>query len=157
MDKELMTNIEIVLVSSGHQAIDHRVFDKEAVSLAKHFPRVRVVAGHLADGIVDGVQITALPPCRSRLARFAWRPLQCYLAARGHGKRLLILHDAELLFWAPLVKLLTGWKIIYDVHEDFPQLLLRRRWIPRPCANSSAPASLSANAATLPPATALSV
>lgn len=124
------SDVEIVLVSTGHQAMDHRVFDKEAVSLAKHFPRVRVVASHPGDEVVDGVQITALPPCHNRFIRFVWRPLQCLLAARGPGKRLLMLNDAELLFWAPLVKLFTGWKIIYDVHEDFPRLLLRRRWIP---------------------------
>ncbi len=132
----IATDVEIVLVSSGHQAMDHRIFHKEAVSLSHHFPRVRVVAGHISGGDTTQVQITALPPCRYRLERFAWRPLQCFLAARGRGKRVLILHDAELLFWAPLVKLLTGWQIIYDVHEDFQQLLLRRRWIPRPLRQS---------------------
>lgn len=127
---ETSENFEIVLVSSGHQAMDHRVFHKEAVSLAKHFSQVRVVAVHAANDVVERVHITALPPCRNRFERFALRPLRCLLAARGPGQRVVILHDAELLFWVPLVKLFTGWRIIYDVHEDFPQLLLRRRWIP---------------------------
>ncbi|MHB9131102.1 MAG: glycosyltransferase [Armatimonadota bacterium] len=131
-----MHEFEIVLVSSGHQATDHRVFDKEAVSLAKRFPRVRVVATHPIDETRDQVRITALPPCRSRLQRFLLRPLSCFYAARGTGSRLLILHDAELLLWAPLVKAITGWRIIYDVHEDFAQLILRRRWIPLPLRRS---------------------
>ncbi len=126
----IATDVEIVLVSSGHQAMDHRIYHKEAISLAQYFPRVRVVAGHVAGTDMKQVPITALPLCRYRLERFAWRPLQCFLAARGQGKRVLILHDAELLFWAPLVKLLTGWQLIYDVHEDFPQLMLRRRGFP---------------------------
>ena len=123
---------EIILLSSGHAALDHRVFDKEAVTLARHFPCVRVVAAHGVTEMREMVQITALAPIRSRLKRFLFRPLQCYLAAQGGGQRVLILHDAELLFWAPLMKLCASCKIVYDVHEDFAQLLLRRAWIPAP-------------------------
>lgn len=125
-------DFEIVLVSSGHPALDQRVFDKEAVSLARVFPRVRVVASHAADELRNGVRITALSPYGSRWSRFLLRPLQGFWAARGREPRILILQDAELLFWAPLVKLFTGWRIIYDAHEDFPQLLLSRTWIPTP-------------------------
>ncbi|MHB9026382.1 MAG: glycosyltransferase family protein [Armatimonadota bacterium] len=121
---------EIVLVSSGHLAMDHRIFDKEAVSLADHYPQVRIVAAHEASEYQGKVWIHALRPYRSRLERFLLRPLQCYRAAcRPAGYRVLIVHDAELLLWAPLVKLLTGNIIIYDVHEDFAQLLLRRVWV----------------------------
>lgn len=123
-------NVEIVLLSSGHSALDHRVFDKEATTLARYFSRVRVVAAHTADEVLGTVRITALSPTGSRLKRFLFRPLHCYLAARGSGKRIAILHDAELLLWAPFFKIVMGWRLVYDVHEDFPQLLLRRTWIP---------------------------
>jgi glycosyltransferase involved in cell wall biosynthesis len=119
---------EIVLLSSGHRALDHRIFDKEARTLAQHFS-VRVVAWHPRDETRDGIVITALPPYHSRLDRFFRRPLTCYLAARGDGPRVVILHDAELLVWAPLARAL-GWRVIYDAHEDFSQLMLRRTWIP---------------------------
>ena len=121
---------EIVLVSSGHHALDHRIFDKEARTLARHF-QVRVVASHTRDETRQGVQITALRPYRSRLDRFLRLPLSCYLAARGPGPRVLILCDAELLVWAPLARAL-GWRVIYDAHEDFSRLMLRRTWIPGP-------------------------
>jgi glycosyltransferase involved in cell wall biosynthesis len=75
------------------------------------------------------VRITALAPYHSRLDRFFRRPLTCYLAARGPGPRVVILHDAELLVWAPLARAL-GWRVIYDAHEDFSQLMLRRTWMP---------------------------
>ncbi len=123
---------EIVLLSSGHSALDQRVFAKEAVSLARVFPNVRVVAPYNNDTERDGVRVTALKPYSNRLQRFLFRPLQAFWCARGVGKRLLILHDAELLWWAPLVRALTGWRIIYDVHENFPELLLSRTWIPAP-------------------------
>ncbi|HEY3416031.1 MAG TPA: glycosyltransferase [Armatimonadota bacterium] len=122
---------EIVLVTSGHLAMDHRIYDKEAVTLAEQYPHVRIVGTHAASEFQGKVWIHALRPCRSRLERFLLRPLHCFLAACKPGsRRTLILHDAELLFWAPLVKLLTGDTIIYDVHENFSQLLLRRAWIP---------------------------
>jgi len=131
LESEFALGVEVVLVSSGHSALDHRVFDKEAVTLAKYFPRVRVVATHAGDDRRGKVAITGLPTSRSRLDRFLLRPLRCLLAARGQGPRVLILHDAELLWWVPVLKLLTGWRIIYDVHEDFSQLMLRRDWIPK--------------------------
>jgi len=131
LEGQLASGIEVVLVSSGHSALDHRVFDKEAVTLAKYFPRVRVVATHAGDDRRGRVAITGLPASRSRLDRFLLRPLRCLLAARGEGLRILILHDAELLWWVPVLKLFTGWRVIYDVHEDFSQLMLRREWIPK--------------------------
>lgn len=121
---------EVVLVSSGHPALDQRVFYKEAVSLAAAFPRVRVVAAYGRDEERDGVRITALPAVRWRPWRFLVQPLRCFRAARGAGARVLILQDAELVFWAPLVRAVTGWRMVYDVHEDFPQLMRQRRWIP---------------------------
>ncbi len=126
-----LQDVEVVLVSSGHTALDHRVFDKEAVSLARHFPRVRVVAAHPRDEVRDQVSIIGLPAGTHRFDRFLLRPWRCLWAARGPGARVLILHDAELLWLVPLIKLTTGWRVIYDVHEDFAQLLLRRAWIPR--------------------------
>jgi glycosyltransferase involved in cell wall biosynthesis len=120
---------EIVLLSSGHDALDHRIFDKQARTLAEHFP-VRVVAWHSHDETRQGVRITALGPYHTRLDRFLRRPLTGVLAARGPGPRVVILHDAELLVWAPLARAL-GWRVIYDAHEDFTQLMLRRTWIPR--------------------------
>ncbi|OPZ85132.1 MAG: Glycosyl transferases group 1 [bacterium ADurb.Bin429] len=128
----MRNDVEIILVSSGHSALDQRVFDKEAVSLARAFPRVRVVAPHSSDDVRERVRITALRPYRSRLSRFLLRPLQAFWAARGRGPRVLILQDAELLVLAPLVKLFTGWRLIYDAHEDFPELIRSRTWIPSP-------------------------
>jgi glycosyltransferase involved in cell wall biosynthesis len=119
---------EIVLLSSGHHALDHRIFDKEARTLARHFP-VRVVAQHARDETRHGVEITALKPYHSRFDRFFRRPVSCYLAARGPGPRVVILCDAELLVWAPVARAL-GWRVIYDAHEDFSRLMLRRTWIP---------------------------
>jgi glycosyltransferase involved in cell wall biosynthesis len=123
---------EIVLVSSGHRALDHRVFYKEARTLARRFDRVRVVATHPHDEVVDGVSVTALRPYRSRLERFLIRPLRCYVAAYAPGPRVLILQDAELLLLAPIARLLFRWRIVYDAHEDYPRLILRRTWIPAP-------------------------
>lgn len=125
--------VEVVLVSSGHAALDHRVFEKEAVSLARYFPNVRVVAAHAGDARRAGIAISGLPASTHRWERFLLRPLRCLRAARGACcPRVLILHDVELLWWAPLMKRFTDWRIIYDVHEDFGPLMLRRQWIPRP-------------------------
>ena len=125
-------SVEVVLLTSGHTALDHRIFSKQARSLANRFSRVRVVGVHPRDETLEGIEVRALRPYRSRAERFLVCPLRCFLGARGVGPRVLILHDAELLPWVPVTKLVTDWKVIYDVHEDFSNLLLRRTWLPRP-------------------------
>ena len=120
------------MLSSGHRALDHRIFSKEALSLARRFAHVRVVGVHPRSEVIDGVEIRGLRPYRSRPERFLVHPLRCFLAARGRGPRVLILHDAELLPWAPLVRFFARWRVIYDAHEDFSNLVVRRRWLPSP-------------------------
>lgn len=42
------------------------------------------------------------------------------------------IHDFELLQICPVLKLTSNPVIVYDVHEDFANLMLRREWIPTP-------------------------
>jgi len=81
--------------------------------------------------MVDGVKIVALPMPRNRFARifgFTWRAFHIALRERADVCRF---HDPELLPIGVLLKIFTGAKVIYDVHEDVPEQILTKHWIPR--------------------------
>ncbi|MBV9212121.1 MAG: glycosyltransferase family 4 protein, partial [Actinobacteria bacterium] len=67
-----------------------------------------------------------------RLDRFLKRPWRALRLVRRRGADVVHIHDAELLAVCPVLKLLERPIVIYDVHEDFANLMHRRDWIPRP-------------------------
>lgn len=124
--------LTVNVLSTGHLATDHRVFDKEGRSLAAAGVQVRVFAAHPRREHRDGVELIPLLRARSRLRRFLVAPWRALWALRGRAAPIVHIHDVELLQICPLLKLLGQPVIVYDVHEDFANMMLGRDWIPRP-------------------------
>jgi glycosyltransferase involved in cell wall biosynthesis len=120
----------VCIMTSVHPAFDHRVFDKEARSVLRAGYDVCLIAQHACDEIVDGIRILGIPESRIRL----FRVLRIYLIVRRALREKVFLyhfHDPELIPAALLLKLLTKARVVYDVHEDWPQVVLYRTWVPK--------------------------
>lgn len=122
----------VTVISTGHQATDHRIFDKEARTLAGAGFDVALIAAHPAPERRDGVEIVPLDWPGGRLDRFLLRPWRALRAARRRGGDVVHIHDAELLQICPPLRLLGRPVVVYDVHEDFANLMRRRDWLPAP-------------------------
>jgi glycosyltransferase involved in cell wall biosynthesis len=120
------------VISTGHQATDHRIFDKEARTLAAAGFDVCVVAAHPAEERRDGVEIVPLGAPGGRLDRFLLRPWRALRLIRRRRGDVVHIHDAELLQICPPLRLLGRPVVVYDVHEDFANLMRRRDWLPGP-------------------------
>lgn len=119
------------MLTSGHEALDGRVYAREARSLHEMGADVTVV-GRLTRGTPGDVRVLAVTPVTSRVARFLFQPWRCAWAARRSRPDIVHFHDAEMLAILPLAKLWwSGSKFVYDVHEDFANLMLIREWFPR--------------------------
>jgi glycosyltransferase involved in cell wall biosynthesis len=125
-----LEKLHVLIVTSGHEAMDHRIYAKQACSLKKFGANV-VVVGSLGGSVPGAVPVLTVPKPASRVKRFLWQPWRCLWAARRLDPDIIHFHDLEMLVTLPLAKL--WWrraKFIYDVHEDFGNLMAIRDWLP---------------------------
>jgi glycosyltransferase involved in cell wall biosynthesis len=124
-----MSNRKVCILTSVHSPFDTRIFHKQAKTLAKAGYEVALIAQHDKDEIVDGIKIVALPRPRNRFWRMlgTWRVFRLALKQKAD---IYHFHDPELLPTGLLLKLITQSRVIYDVHEDYPEAILTKHWLP---------------------------
>ncbi|MBA4374494.1 MAG: hypothetical protein C0402_16715 [Thermodesulfovibrio sp.] len=132
-----LNGIKVLVMTSGHEATDHRVHNKLACSLKRMGADVTVV-GYLEHPDPGDVAIVKIPKAATRLQRFLLQPWRCIWAARNYHPDIIHFHDAELLMTLPLLRMLRPrCRLVYDVHEDFANLMLIRDWLPAPLKGSA--------------------
>jgi len=118
-------------LSSAHNWYDERIFQKQAKSLAQAGYRVCFIVPRDRSVEVDGVRIVAVPQARGRLHRFlVTHPCLLRAALREHAL-VYHFHDPELILVGLCLRVF-GNRVIYDVHEDYEQILSGAVWMPRP-------------------------
>lgn len=118
-----------VHLTSVHFAFDTRIFYKECKSLAMAGFDVTLVAPHAeGDTVRDGVKLVAVRPPTGRRERVTTTIGSVYRAALRARGDVYHFHDPELMPVGVLLKA-HGKRVIYDVHEDYPQTILMTEWI----------------------------
>lgn len=123
------TKNKVCILTSVHSPFDTRIFFKEAKSLAKAGYDVTLIAQHNKNEMVDNVKIIALPKAKNRIHRMIGLTLKAFWLALNQKAYVYHFHDPELIPIGLLLKFL-GKKVIYDVHEDVPDDILIKEWIP---------------------------
>ena len=121
-------------LASNHEGLDTRIALKECTSLADAgYETHLVITASAADverAAGRGFKVHPLPPDTGRLARMLTHTWRCYRTASRVGAGIYHFHDPELIPYGMLLRM-SGRRVIYDVHEDFPRDILDKYWLPK--------------------------
>lgn len=126
---------KVCILTTVHHVFDSRIYYKQALTLMEAGYDVSLVAQHDSDETVRGIKIKALGYSKKRLQRMLWFPIKAMIMAIKQKADIYHFHDPELLPIGILLKLITGKKIVYDVHEDYYLDIKGKLWIPSPLRN----------------------
>ena len=122
---------KLVHLTSVHDALDVRIFHKECKSLAQGGQyEVVVVAPDERTGVIDGVTLRSVSPVQGRAARATLGIFRVFREARRQRADVYHFHDPELVLVGLLLQAF-GSKVIYDIHEDYSQVIHHKPYIPR--------------------------
>ena len=121
---------KVCILTSVHIPFDGRVFHKEARSLAKAGYEVVLIARHDKEEVVDGVRVLPLPQPKSRMQRMTKVMWRLYRLAVRADADVYHFHDPELMIVGLLLKM-RGKRVIWDVHEHYPNSILDKYYLPK--------------------------
>ena len=121
--------MKICHLTSVHAPFDTRIFHKEAKALAAAGHRVIIIAQHDRRETIDGIEIIPLPKPGNRCERMTVTTFKLLAAALREHADVYHFHDPELLPVGLFLKLFTKSHVVYDVHEDYPELILEKVWL----------------------------
>jgi glycosyltransferase involved in cell wall biosynthesis len=123
--------MKICHITTVHPSKDARIFYRMCSGLAARGHEVTLIA---PGPFMDEVGVSS-SPWNDRIAP-AGRVSRVILALRAalsESADIYHFHDPELIILGLALKLLKPSKtVVYDVHEDYPSMMLEKYWIPRP-------------------------
>jgi len=115
-------------LSSVHWWDDPRIYHKQCRTLVEAGYQVVLVAAgkQRVDESRDGMRVKVFPRISRYLARWFRICPQVYRAARVERAAVYHIHDPELIPWALALRLRTGARIVFDMHEYYSEFLAAR-------------------------------
>jgi glycosyltransferase involved in cell wall biosynthesis len=119
------------MLTTAHPYDDVRIYHKQAKTLAKAGWQVEIINRHFEGIGEEGVRFRRILLPEGRAGRMLLGAGRALAALNDCRADICVLHDPELLWLiAPLRR--RGIAAVFDAHEDYPQTLKTKQWIPPP-------------------------
>lgn len=124
--------MKLCILTTGHQALDNRIFYKQALTLKKNYDDITlIVPDEREEYMEQGVRILGVKRANSLYGRFQLGDTVVKKAIEV-GADVYHFHDFELIYKVGKIKkALPHCKLIYDVHEHYPDMMSMSKKIPR--------------------------
>lgn len=121
----------VLQLTSAHRWDDVRIFLKISQTLVEAGYDVHLMAPQSGKGCANSSGDVTLHQTQQRTTRLARLLLASTLWWKAHRLKpdIVHIHDPELIPSAIVLRLL-GHNVIYDVHEDYPEKIAEKKWIP---------------------------
>jgi glycosyltransferase involved in cell wall biosynthesis len=113
------------------QTLDPRSFYKQGRSLSKAGYEITIIGLFDKDKTIHGIKLVGFKSLKRRLSRFFITNYHIFIRALKDRADIYHFHDLDFVPWAMLLKVLTRSKIIYDIHEAYPEYILIKTYIPK--------------------------
>ena len=121
--------IRVAQITSQHSYMDARIREKECFSLATAGYDVVLLAPDAPDIDENNLKITGFDKPNGRLKRVTIGLWRLYKKTLTLKPDIVHFHDPDVILVGILLKI-HGKKVIFDVHENFPNLAYDRVWVP---------------------------
>lgn len=111
--------------------LDPRSFYKQGSSLVRAGYDATLISFCREAGEIDGVRLVSFGYPKSRIVRLVLTNIVIFLRALREKADIYHFHDLDFVPWAMLLKILSRKKVIYDVHEAYPEYMLIKPYIPK--------------------------
>lgn len=124
-------SMQVVFLTTVHGRDDTRVFHKEAndIGALGGLDLTVIVADGKGDEIREFYDIYDIGGFSNRAKRFLLGSIKSYFAVKKLKPRVVHFHDPELMLIAWLLTF-SGCIVIYDVHENVPEDIKDKYWLP---------------------------
>ncbi|UWG96992.1 glycosyltransferase family 4 protein [Dehalobacter sp. DCM] len=123
--------MKICILTTGHPALDNRIFYKQALSLKKQYDEITLIAPDQQSRYNhEGIEIIGVPRSSSLMGRFQ---LGDTVVAKAIEVKADVyhFHDFELIYKVlKIKKAIPNCKLVYDVHEHYPDMMRMSRKVP---------------------------
>ncbi len=110
--------------------IDPRSFYKQGQSLVKAGYDTTIISFYGREEIKNGIKLVGILNPEKRLSRLLITNYFFFIKALKERADIYHFQDMDFIPWAVLLKIITFKKVIYDVHEAYPEYMLMKPYIP---------------------------